>query len=39
MEMLIMKEIDENNKSFEEIKHIDENGILVCKRVTNSFGL
>ena len=22
-----MKEIDENNKSFENIKHIDENGI------------
>lgn len=27
MEMILVKEIDENNKSFENIKHIDENGI------------
>ena len=27
MEMIFMKEIDKNNKSFEDIKHIDENGI------------
>ena len=27
MEMILMKEIDKNNKSFEDIKHIDENGI------------
>ena len=27
MEMILLKEIDENNKSFENIKHIDENGI------------
>ena len=24
--MILVKEIDENNKSFENIKHIDENG-------------
>ena len=27
MEMILLKEIDMNNKSFENIKHIDENGI------------
>ena len=27
MEMILVKEIDESNKSFEDIKHIDENGI------------
>ena len=27
MEMKLLKEIDNNNKSFEDIKHIDENGI------------
>ena len=27
MEMLILEEIDRNNKSFEAIKHIDENNI------------
>ena len=27
MEMIQLKEIDNNNKSFEEIKHIDENGV------------
>ena len=27
MEMILLKEIDKNNKSFEDIKHIDENGI------------
>ena len=27
MEMILLKEIDKNNKSFEEIKHIDENGV------------
>ena len=27
MEMILLKEIDKNNKSFENIKHIDENGI------------
>ena len=27
MEMIILKEIDKNNKSFEDIKHIDENGV------------
>ncbi len=27
MEMIIMKEIDKNSKTFEDIKHIDENGI------------
>ena len=26
MELILLKEIDRNNKSFEEIKHIDENG-------------
>lgn len=25
--MILVKEIDESNKSFEDIKHIDENGI------------
>ena len=27
MELILLKEIDNNNKSFEDIKHIDENGI------------
>ena len=27
MELKILKKIDKNNKSFEDIKHIDENGI------------
>ena len=27
MEMIPMKEIDKNNKSFEDIKHINENGV------------
>ena len=27
MEMILVKNIDKNNKSFEDIKHIDENGI------------
>ena len=27
MEMILLKEIDKNNKSFENIKHIDENGV------------
>ena len=27
MEMITMKEINENNKSFEDIKHIDDNGV------------
>ena len=27
MELILLKEIDKNNKSFEEIKHIDENGV------------
>ena len=27
MELILLKEIDNNNKSFEEIKHIDENGV------------
>ena len=27
MELILLKEIDKNNKSFENIKHIDENGI------------
>ncbi len=27
MELILLKEIDRNNKSFEEIKHIDENGV------------
>ena len=27
MEMILLKEIDKNNKSFEYIKHIDENGV------------
>ena len=27
MDMILLKEIDRNNKSFEDIKHIDENGI------------
>ena len=25
MELILLKEIDKNNKSFEDIKHIDEN--------------
>ena len=27
MEMILLKKIDKNNKSFEDIKHIDANGI------------
>ena len=27
MEMILIEEIKENNKSFEDIKHIDENGV------------
>ena len=27
MELILLKEIYENNKSFEDIKHIDENGV------------
>ena len=27
MEMILVKEIDKNNLSFEDIKHIDENGV------------
>ena len=27
MEMILLKEIDKNNASFEKIKHIDENGV------------
>ena len=27
MEMILLKKIDKNNKSFEDIKHIDENGV------------
>ena len=27
MELILLKEIEKNNKSFEEIKHIDENGV------------
>lgn len=27
MEMILLKQIDKNNKSFEDIKHIDENGV------------
>ena len=27
MEMILLKDIDKNNKSFEDIKHIDENGV------------
>ena len=27
MEMILLKEIDKNNKSFENVKHIDENGV------------
>ena len=27
MELILLKEINKNNKSFEEIKHIDENGV------------
>ena len=27
MELILLKEIDNNNKSFEDIKHIDENGV------------
>ena len=27
MDLILLKEIDKNNKSFEDIKHIDENGI------------
>ena len=27
MELILLKKIDKNNKSFEEIKHIDENGV------------
>jgi len=27
MELILLKEIEENNKSFEDIKHIDENGV------------
>ena len=27
MEMILLRKIDKNNKSFEDIKHIDENGV------------
>ena len=27
MEMILLNDIDKNNKSFEDIKHIDENGV------------
>ena len=27
MELILLKEIDKNNKSFEDIKHMDENGV------------
>ena len=27
MELILLKEIDNNNKSFEDFKHIDENGV------------
>ena len=27
MELILLKEIDKNNKSFEDIKHIDEDGV------------
>ena len=27
MEMILLKELEQNNKSFEDIKHIDENGV------------
>ena len=27
MEMILLKVIDKTNKSFEDIKHIDENGV------------
>ena len=27
MEMILLKDLDKNNKLFEEIKHIDEDGV------------
>lgn len=27
MEMILLRELDENNNSFESIRHIDENGV------------
>ena len=27
MEMILVKKIDKNNETFEDIKHIDENGV------------
>lgn len=27
MELILLKQMDKNSKSFEEIKHIDENGV------------
>ena len=27
MEMILLNDIDKTNKSFEDIKHIDENGV------------
>ena len=27
MEIILLKEIDKNSKSFEDIKHVDENGV------------
>ena len=27
MEMILLNDIEKNNKSFEDIKHVDENGI------------
>ena len=27
MELILLKEVAKNNKSFEDIKHIDENGV------------
>ena len=29
MEMILLNDIDKTNKSFEDIKHIDENGVEV----------
>ena len=30
MEMILLSDIDNTNKSFEDIKHIDENGVVFC---------
>ena len=41
MEMIPISEKGKNNKSFEDIKHIDKHGVefLVCKRTYSCFAI